>query len=133
MFIGEWHANSAAAHLDSGLAAHIGELVGTIHVIEDVAAGDIHLGVAPHLARNWVPMRFIVTWIIARDIGEPSRATAKHIAEPRLTVFRIAAVTQIRWVEGGVRSFINPMGRSTQTVLVGHQRIKRVEELSGVV
>ena len=80
LFHGAWHTDGAAAHPDGGLTAtlgvhftylhsvglvvvsicnaivaHVGRLVGTIHVVEDVAAGDDHLGVAPYPTRVRVP------------------------------------------------------------------------------
>ena len=75
------HAHGAATHPDGGLAAtltvrcayghvgmfgvvgfignaivaHVGRLVGAIHVVEDVASRDDDLGVAPHLAGVGIP------------------------------------------------------------------------------
>ena len=118
---GARHADGAAAHGDGDVSiirgmgdarrfiiviqAHIRNLAAAIHAVEDVATRDDYLGVAPHLARELVPVGLIFALGVFLHIGEPSRAAAKHVAEPRLAVGRDDALLQRHGVEGVVVDF----------------------------
>ena len=124
------HTDGATAHGNGRHAANVSHLVAAIHVVEDVAAGDIHFGFAPNLTRVRVPIALVFVVGVFLHVREPARATAKHIAEPRLAVLRSLALLQQHQIERRIRRFIRPVDGAVQAVCAVNGSLGRIDELT---